>query len=97
MADSTASKFKWADIAFKFLSVLIIPMMVWVGKVQVSQAVQDTEIAALKEDLKAAKGISTGVQMNTNTLGRVEEKLDATNKRLDDIRADLRRSLPPAP
>lgn len=85
----------WFDYGFKFLSILVIPAVIWAGKLQVEQAVQNEKIAALEADVAAAKAIQKGVNSNTATLGRVEEKLDATNKRLDDIRSDLRRSLPP--
>jgi|APSaa5957512622_1039677.scaffolds.fasta_scaffold05222_2 hypothetical protein len=85
----------WVDIAFKFLAVLVIPLVIWGVKLEISQAVQDTKIEQMKTELTAAKAIGKGVGSNAITLGRVEEKIDATNRRLDDIKADLRRSLPP--
>ena len=90
-------KSKWTDLAFKVLSVLVIPLLVWGVKLEVSQAVQNEKIARLEAEVASAKSIKDGVAANTNALGRVEEKIDATNRRLDDIRADLRRSLPPSP
>jgi hypothetical protein len=86
---------KWTDFAFKVLSVLVIPLLLWGVKLQVGQAVQDTKIETLESEVAAAKAIKAGVQANTVTLGRVEEKLNGTNARLDEIRTDLRRSLPP--
>lgn len=86
---------KWTDLAFKILSVLVIPVLGWAISLQVSQAVQNEKIARLETEVQAAKAIKDGVVANTNTLGRMEEKLDGTNRRLDEIRADLRRSLPP--
>lgn len=85
----------WLDLAWKILSILVIPLLLWGVKLEISQAVQDTKIAQMTTELAAAKAIEKGVSANTITLGRVEEKLDATNRRLDDIKADLRRSLPP--
>ena len=78
-----------------FLSVLVIPLLLWGVKLEVGQAVQDEKIERLESEVAAAKAIKDGVTANTTSLGRVEEKLDATNRRLDDIRSDLRRSLPP--
>lgn len=79
---------KWTELAFKILSVLVIPLLGWGIKLEVSNAVQNEKITKLEAEVAAAKPMSV-------TLGRVEEKIDATNKRLDDIKNDLRRTLPP--
>jgi len=86
---------KWTDLAFKVLSALVIPLLLWGVKLQVEQAVQNEKIARLELQAAATDTIRSSISANTNTLGRVEEKPDATNKRLDEIRADLRRGLPP--
>jgi len=86
---------KLMDLAFKVLSILVIPLLLWGVKLEVGNAVQNEKITVLENEVAAAKAIKDGVIANTNTLGRVEEKLDATNRRLDDIRSDLRRGLPP--
>jgi len=79
---------KWTDLAFKILSILVIPLLLWGVRLEVSKAVMNEKIEKLEFEVQATKA-------NTNTLGRVEEKLNATNKRLDEIRADLHSSLPP--
>lgn len=79
---------KWTDLAFKVLSVLVIPLLLWGIKLEVNNAVQNEKIIKLEAAVAAAAPLSIMV-------GRVEEKIDATNRRLDDIRGDLRRSLPP--
>lgn len=81
---------KWADLAFKFLSVLVVPLLLWGIKLEVSNAVQNEKIIKLEAAVETTKAQSVA-------MARVEEKIDATNKRLDEIRGDLRRSLPPAP
>ncbi len=88
-------KSKWTDLAFKVLSVLVIPLLAWGVTLQTGQAVQNEKISKLEAHVKDAETIKTSINTNANTLGRVEEKIDATNRRLDDIRGDLRRSLPP--
>lgn len=88
---------KWTDLAFKILSGLVIPVLLWGVKLQVEQAVQNEKIARLEQEVASAKAIKDSVAANTNALGRVGEKIDATNKRLDDIRVDLRRGFPPSP
>ena len=86
---------KWTDLAFKVLSVLVIPLVLWGVKLEVGQAVQNEKIAHLEAEVAAAQAIKDGVTANTAALARVEEKLNGTNSRLEDIRNDLRRSLPP--
>ena len=92
---AAATKGKWLDLAFKILSILVIPLLLWGISVEVRNAVQDEKIVRLEQDVKAARAVKDGVTANAVALGRVEEKLNGTNKRLDDIHADLRRSLPP--
>ncbi len=92
-----AANSKWTDIAFKGLSILVVPLVGWGVALEVTNAVQDEKIERLESQVNAAAAIRDGVVSNTNALGRVEEKLDATNRRLDDIKSDLRRSLPPSP
>ena len=81
---------KWTELGFKLLSMLVVPLLLWGIKLEVNSAVQSEKITKLEAEVAAARPMS-------NTLGRVEEKIDATNKRLDDIKADLNRTLPPAP
>lgn len=94
---STTDKSKWWDYFKTVMSMLVVPLLLWGIKLEVGNAVRDTKIASLEKEVAAAKAIKDGVNANTHTLGRVEEKIDATNKRLDDIKIDLRRSLPPSP
>lgn len=86
---------KLAEWAFKILSVLVIPLLLWGIRLERVSAVQAERITRLQQDVVAASAISTGVVENSKALVRVEVKLDGTNKRLDEIRADIRRSLPP--
>jgi len=92
---ATSAKGKWLDLAFKILSAFVIPLLVWGITLEVGQAVQNEKIARLEEDVESASAIKEGVSKNTEALARVEEQISGTNKRLDEIRADLRRSLPP--
>jgi len=88
---------RWADLAFKILSVLVIPLLLWGIKLEVSNAVQNEKILQLGAEQAATEDFKDGMTAQSVSLGRVEEKIDATNKRLDEIKADLRRSLPPGP
>jgi len=92
---TSAKTFSWIDLAFKILSILVVPLLLWGVTLEIRLAVQDEKIARLEQDVGAAQAIKDGVTANTASLGRVEEKINGTNKRLDEIRADIRRSLPP--
>jgi uncharacterized coiled-coil protein SlyX len=88
---------KWTDLAFKILSILVVPLMLWGIRLEVSNAVQNEKISKLEAAVAAAGSLRDGMAVQSVAIGRVEEKVDATNKRLDEIRTDLRRSLPPGP
>ncbi len=81
---------KVMDIFFKVMSALVIPLILWGVKLEVRNAVQDTEIAQLQKDVTAAETIKEGVAANTNSLGRMEEKLNAANDNLKEIKVLVR-------
>ena len=87
---------KYADIAIKLLSLLVIPLLLWGVKLAVKNAVQDAEIVTLRTDLtrevsrldndiSEAKSLSTSVQNNSVSLARLEAKLDAIDGRTETI------------
>jgi hypothetical protein len=82
------------DLLFKVLSVLVIPLILWGVKLEVDMAVKSEKIEQLERDIAAASAVKVAVATNSTTLARMEEKIDGTNKRLDEIRDDLRRPLP---
>jgi uncharacterized coiled-coil protein SlyX len=85
---STASKF--IDIAMKVLSGLVIPLMVWGVKLEVTNAIQDERISELQEDLDKLADVTETVQKNTLTLVRLEGKLDNVNEKIDEVKKLLR-------
>ncbi len=82
---------------FKILAALAIPLTVWGIKLEVSNAVQNEKIADLEADVPEVKSLQRGLAAQDKAIGIVQEKINATNNRLDEIRGDLRRSLPPGP
>lgn len=58
---------------------------------------QATKITHLEAEVQEAKSCRDVLSGQATALGKVEEKLNATITRLDEIKADLRRSLPPSP
>lgn len=94
MADTKSNLSGMADMFFKIMSVLVIPLILWGVKLEVRNAVQDTEIHQLQKDLSAVDGIDEEVQTNSKTLGRLEEKLNAANSNLKEIKSLLRSPAP---
>lgn len=88
---------KLPEWVFKILAALAIPLTVWGIKLEVGKAVQDEKISNLEDDVKEAKNLHKGLADQDKAIGIVQEKIDATNRRLDEIKGDLRRSLPPGP
>ncbi len=81
---------KMADLFFKIMSVLVIPLILWGVKLEVRNAVQDTRIAQLQKELGEVADIEKDVQTNSKTLGRLEEKLNAANANLKEIKGLVR-------
>jgi len=81
---------KWTDLAFKVLSILVIPLILWGVKLEVNNAVQSEKMSQMEKELVAAKGISAGVNENKMQLGRMEEKLNAANDNLKEIKGLVR-------
>ena len=74
------------DFAFKVLSALVIPLILWGVSLEVRLAVSDTEMERLQTDVKEAQAIKDMVVANTNTAGRMEEKLNAAADNLREIK-----------
>ncbi len=88
---------KWSDLAFKVLSILVIPLILWGVKLEVNNAVQTEKISRMETELIAAKAISAGVSENKMQLGRMEEKLNAANDNLKEIKGLVRDLAPVKP
>lgn len=81
---------KYLDIFIKLMSALVIPLIIWGATLETTNAVQDTKIVQLEKEVAEAKGIKEGVTANTNALGRMEEKLNAANDNLKEIKSLVR-------
>lgn len=81
---------KWADIAFKGLSVIVIPLVIWGVKLEVNNAIQDERISEMQDDLDKISDITNSVQKNTLALVRMEGKIDNVNEKIDEVKKLLR-------
>lgn len=86
---------KYLDIAFKLLSMLVIPLVLWGVSLEVRLAVQDTVIQRLQVDITETQNVASRVRDSANTnalaLGRMEEKLNAVDKNIVEIKGLLQR------
>jgi len=80
------------------LSLLVIPALIWVIKLEVGNAQRDLQISELDKDLisleaelQEAQDIEDGVQANALKLAELTGKLDTANGRLSEIASLLRK------
>jgi peptidoglycan hydrolase CwlO-like protein len=85
-----ASLSKVADVGFKALSVVVIPLVLWGVKLEVKNAIQDERIAEIQEDLDKLSDVTNSVQKNTLALVRLEGKIDNVNEKIDEVKKLLR-------
>lgn len=77
---------KMFELIFKILSALIIPILLWVNNMSVSQALMKDHIENNKEQLKECKREVIKVQLNSQSLEQVKKDIDHTTKNLEEIR-----------
>jgi uncharacterized coiled-coil protein SlyX len=73
------------------LTILIVPLILWGVKLEVTLAVQAEKIAELEEEVGEARGMSNTIQSNTVQLATLSAKLDSANDSLDQIKSALLR------
>jgi uncharacterized coiled-coil protein SlyX len=81
---------KFLDVAMKVLSGLVIPLIVWGVKLEVTNAIQDERIAEMQEDLDKLADVTDAVQKNSLALVRLEGKLDNVDEKIDEVKKLLR-------
>jgi len=77
------------DKAKDVLTILIVPLLLWGVKLEVTLAVQEERIAALEEELEVTKDLSSLITSNTVQLATLSAKLDSANGTLDVIKTHL--------
>ena len=89
MSGSTPTS-KFFDIAMKVLSALVIPLIIWGVKLEVTNAIQDERISELQDDLDKLGDITDAVHKNSLALVRLEGKLDNVDEKIDEVKKLLR-------
>ena len=75
---------------FRIMSALVIPLILWGVRLEVRLAVQDQQITSLQENLKIVQGFQETIGSMAQAQGRLEEKVNATNENLREVKELLR-------
>jgi len=89
-SSSGAAANKFFDVALKVLSGLVIPLIIWGVKLEVTNAIQDERISEVQDDLDKLTNVTEAVQKNTLALVRLEGKLDNVDEKIDEVKKLLR-------
>tara|TARA_B100000287_G_C20210755_1_gene613995 strand:- start:69 stop:341 length:273 start_codon:yes stop_codon:yes gene_type:complete len=71
------------------LTILILPLIIWGVRLEVSNAVQEEKIAELKNKVSSSeetvKKIESAVQSNSIELAKLGSKIEGLDEKVDDI------------
>jgi hypothetical protein len=81
---------KFLDTSLKVLSGLVIPLIIWGVKLEVTNAIHEERIGELQEDLDKLADVTDAVQKNSLSLVRLEGKLDNVDEKIDEVKKLLR-------
>ena len=87
MSDSTV---KYMDLATKILSISVIPLFLWGVKVEVDNAVRDQQVIQLEREIEGLRDINDTVQEYAIKLSKVDQKLEAMDDIVMEIRQDIK-------
>lgn len=73
------------------LTILIIPLVLWGVKLEVTLAVQEEKLTELRREIEATSEMSSTIHSNSIQLATLSAKLDAANERLSVIKDLLTR------
>lgn len=85
-SSTSLTKSKAFDIFVKVMSIAVIPVLGWVIKLEVTNAIQDERIQELQTDVQKNTNISIAVQQNTTSLVKLETQLDYVSLNIEDIK-----------
>tara|TARA_Y100001938_G_C7965020_1_gene366352 strand:- start:134 stop:421 length:288 start_codon:yes stop_codon:yes gene_type:complete len=81
---------KFIDMAIKYSSVLVIPLVLWGVKLEVNNAVRDQQIAQLEKEIENLNQIDEAVQEYAVELGKVDQRLESMDSTVSEIRQDIK-------
>jgi len=77
------------DIIMKVLSGLVLPLIVWGVRLEVTNAIQNERISELQRDFDNLADVTDSVQKNSLALVRLEGKLDNVNEKINEVKTLL--------
>lgn len=83
--ENSLSTEKKMELVFKVLTVLIIPILLWVNSLSVTIAVMEEKIKTQSEEIKGMKEEVGNVKLNSKSLEDIKEDLKETNKNLTSL------------
>jgi Tfp pilus assembly protein PilO len=83
--NSSLSTEKKMELVFKVLTVLIIPVLLWVNSLSVTIAVMEEKIKTQTSDIKEMKAKVENVNYNSKSLEDIKKDLKETNKNINDL------------
>jgi septal ring factor EnvC (AmiA/AmiB activator) len=87
---STPEPTKVWTLAKDLLTLAIIPLLVWVIKIEVGNAQRDIQIQQLNQGASKVAELDARVQQSALQVARLDEKMDAIKNRLDGIHDEIR-------
>ena len=73
----------------KVLSGLVLPLIVWGVRLEVTNAIQNERISELQRDFDNLADVTDSVQKNSLALVRLEGKLDNVNEKINEVKTLL--------
>jgi len=90
MASSKNNMQYYVDMGTKVLSLIVIPMCLWVLKLEVDNAVRDQMIIQLEEEVEELQTVNSTVQKYAVQLGQVDQRLKSMEDTVHEIRQDIK-------
>ena len=72
------------------LTIAVVPLVAWVINIEVGNAQRDVKIQQVTASAARVQELDHRVQLQAVQMARMEEKLDAANRRLDGIHDEIR-------
>ena len=86
---------KWLDIAFKVLSVLVVPLLLWGFKLELRVALLEADKVQAEKASASLEKLTESMNDSKILLGQMVVDLKNANKQLDQLMLARGRTLPP--
>jgi len=77
------------EVGFQILSVLIVPVLLWVNSLSVRLALNDQTVSDHSEEIREFKKKAVQVELNTQALANIKEDIRSVRVTMEEIRKIL--------